>query len=95
MGREGVRRLRRVSVSQGLMLESASPRLLQPGGPHHSCPDKVGPPSQPAEWALLVGLGLFDSAGPLPPAVDHSGGWQQSFGGRVVIGPSGTLPRSA
>ena len=32
--------LRRVSVSQGIMLESVSERLLQPGGAHHGSPDK-------------------------------------------------------
>ena len=33
-------RLRTVSVSAGLMLESASARLCERGGPHHGCPDK-------------------------------------------------------
>jgi FO synthase len=32
--------LRRVSVSQGLMLESSAPALLERGGAHHACPDK-------------------------------------------------------
>jgi FO synthase len=32
--------LRAVSVSQGLMLESASERLARRGGPHHGSPDK-------------------------------------------------------
>jgi FO synthase len=32
--------LREVSVSMGLMLESASDRLLRRGGPHFRCPDK-------------------------------------------------------
>ena len=41
MGIEDIRMLQRVSVGQGLMLESASARLLEPGGPHHNCPDKV------------------------------------------------------
>ncbi|MCC7079073.1 MAG: 5-amino-6-(D-ribitylamino)uracil--L-tyrosine 4-hydroxyphenyl transferase CofH [Burkholderiales bacterium] len=36
-----IARLRRVSVSQGLMLESTSERLCAPGGPHHGSPDKV------------------------------------------------------
>lgn len=36
-----VRMLRSVSAGQGLMLECASPRLMQPGMPHHDCPDKV------------------------------------------------------
>ena len=33
-------RLKGVSASQGMMLESLSPRLMQPGGAHHGCPDK-------------------------------------------------------
>ena len=36
-----VRALRQVSAGQGLMLESSSRRLMQPGMPHHNCPDKV------------------------------------------------------
>ena len=32
--------LRRVSVSQGIMLENVSPRLCAPGGPHFGSPDK-------------------------------------------------------
>ena len=35
------RRLREVSVSQGIMLESASERLSQRGGPHFGSPDKA------------------------------------------------------
>lgn len=41
MGREELRALKAVSASQGLMLESTSPALLQPGGAHYACPDKV------------------------------------------------------
>lgn len=41
MRREDMARLRAVSVSQGLMLESTSQRLMLPGGPHHGCADKV------------------------------------------------------
>ncbi|HHC08759.1 MAG TPA: 7,8-didemethyl-8-hydroxy-5-deazariboflavin synthase subunit CofG [Actinobacteria bacterium] len=38
---EGVqRRLRRSNPSLGLMLENVSPRLAEPGGPHHGAPDK-------------------------------------------------------
>jgi FO synthase len=40
MGRTEIERLAEVSVSQGLMLESASPRLLQKGMAHHGSPDK-------------------------------------------------------
>ncbi len=45
--------LRRVSVSQGIMLESASPRLCAPGAPHFGSPDK-----QPA-----VRLAMIEAAG--------------------------------
>ena len=38
-----VRALRQVSAGQGLMLESSSRRLMQPGMPHHNCPDKASP----------------------------------------------------
>ena len=32
--------LRPSNVSMGLMLENISPRLMEPGMPHHNCPDK-------------------------------------------------------
>ncbi|MGH7369366.1 MAG: 7,8-didemethyl-8-hydroxy-5-deazariboflavin synthase CofG [Candidatus Methylomirabilaceae bacterium] len=32
--------LRESNASMGMMLESSSPRLMQPGGPHHLAPDK-------------------------------------------------------
>ena len=38
---DDLRRLRETNVSVGLMLESASPRLLRIGGPHWKAPDKV------------------------------------------------------
>src|SRR5438309_9774962 len=41
MGYEDLRCLRETNVSAGLMLESASPRLSRPGGPHWKAPDKV------------------------------------------------------
>jgi len=41
MGPDDLRRLRETNVSVGLMLESASPRLLRIGGPHWKAPDKV------------------------------------------------------
>ena len=41
MDAAAVASLKEVSGSQGLMLESTSLRLLEPGGPHHNCPDKV------------------------------------------------------
>ncbi|HIM70644.1 MAG TPA: 7,8-didemethyl-8-hydroxy-5-deazariboflavin synthase, partial [Gammaproteobacteria bacterium] len=41
MSAEELGRLRRVSVSAGLMLESSAERLTERGGPHHGCPDKT------------------------------------------------------
>jgi len=60
--------LRPVSVSQGMMLESASDRLCAPGGPHHGCPDKqpsvrlatlraAGEARVPFTTGLLIGIG--------------------------------------
>ena len=40
MTRADLERLRPVSVSAGLMLESVAERLCARGGPHHACPDK-------------------------------------------------------
>ena len=58
MGAEDLRRLRETNISVGLMLESASPRLLRAGGPHWKAPDKV--PS--------LRLRTMEAAGPLPLA---------------------------
>lgn len=63
-----IARLRSVSVSQGMMLESAAARLCQPGGPHHGCPDKLpevrlatlraaGAARVPFTTGLLIGIG--------------------------------------
>ncbi|MBI1383383.1 MAG: 7,8-didemethyl-8-hydroxy-5-deazariboflavin synthase subunit CofH [Rhizobiales bacterium] len=63
-----IARLRRVSVSMGLMLESSSERLCEKGGPHHGSPDKrperrlatidaAGRASVPFTSGLLVGIG--------------------------------------
>lgn len=40
LSRADMARLRRVNVSLGLMLESVSERLCEPGMPHHRAPDK-------------------------------------------------------
>src|ERR1039458_5007143 len=63
-----LRRLRPVSVSMGLMLESASDRLCQRGGPHFGSPDKIparrlatlqaaGELRIPITTGLLIGIG--------------------------------------
>jgi len=60
--------LRKVSVSQGIMLESASDRLLARGMPHHGSPDKTpalrletlrlaGELAIPFTSGLLIGIG--------------------------------------
>ncbi len=60
--------LRKVSVSQGLMLESASARLCERGGPHFGSPDKrpearlaaiaaAGAARVPFTSGLLIGIG--------------------------------------
>ncbi|MGH6952932.1 MAG: 5-amino-6-(D-ribitylamino)uracil--L-tyrosine 4-hydroxyphenyl transferase CofH, partial [Alphaproteobacteria bacterium] len=68
MGREDIQALRAVSVSQGMMLESASARLCQRGGPHHGSPDKhpsvrlrtiaaAGQCRVPYTSGILIGIG--------------------------------------
>jgi FO synthase len=60
--------LRRVSVSQGMMLENVSPRLGMRGGPHHGSPDKApaarlatleaaGRLKVPFTTGILIGIG--------------------------------------
>ena len=60
--------LREVSVSQGIMLESASERLCERGGPHHGSPDKrpavrlqtidrAGALDVPFTSGILIGIG--------------------------------------
>jgi len=60
--------LRKVSVSQGIMLESASERLSQRGGPHFGSPDKhparrlatiaaAGEAAVPFTSGILIGIG--------------------------------------
>ena len=68
MSAEEIDRLRAVSVSQGIMLESASERLCARGGPHFGSPDKVpkvrlamiadaGRLSVPFTSGILIGIG--------------------------------------
>lgn len=60
--------LRPTNVSMGLMLENISPRLMEPGMPHHNCPDKdpavrmrtieaAGAARVPFTTGVLVGIG--------------------------------------
>jgi FO synthase len=68
LNRDEMAALRNVSVSQGMMLESLSPRLAEPGGPHHGSPDKhpaarletlrlAGELRIPFTTGLLIGIG--------------------------------------
>ena len=68
MSRDDLLRLRTVSASMGIMLESAAARLCEPGGPHHRSPDKhptvrlatlqaAGEAGVPFTTGLLIGIG--------------------------------------
>jgi FO synthase len=68
MSLEDMAELRQVSVSMGLMLETASDRLSQRGGPHFGSPDKLparrletialaGELSIPFTTGILIGIG--------------------------------------
>ncbi|GMQ85732.1 MAG: hypothetical protein BMS9Abin07_1300 [Acidimicrobiia bacterium] len=68
MDEETLRALRRSNPSMGLMLENSSPRLMDPGMPHHNCPDKepsariatieaAGRAKVPFTTGILVGIG--------------------------------------
>ena len=68
LGRDDLKALRRVSASQGTMLESASERLSAKGGPHYGSPDKrpavrletlrlAGEEAVPFTSGILIGIG--------------------------------------
>src|SRR5258706_15889366 len=68
MSRGDLEALRAVSVSQGIMLETASERLSQRGGPHFGSPDKApgrrldciamaGEAAVPFTSGILIGIG--------------------------------------
>ena len=68
MQREELARLREVSVSAGIMLESTSRRLCEKGGPHYGSPDKdpevrlatlarAGALAVPFTTGILIGIG--------------------------------------
>ncbi len=68
MSRGDLETLRKVSVSQGIMLESASERLSQRSGPHFGSPDKLparrlatiaaaGEAAVPFTTGILIGIG--------------------------------------
>jgi len=68
LARDDYQRLRTVAPSMGIMLESASPRLAERGGPHFGSPDKdpavrlasiraAGEARVPLTTGLLIGIG--------------------------------------
>src|SRR5216683_1584726 len=68
MSRDEVAALRMVTASQGIMLESSSPRLCEPGGVHWGSPDKhpsvrleairvAGELRVPFTTGILIGIG--------------------------------------
>jgi len=68
MGDAEMRLLRPTNPSMGLMLENISPRLMEPGMPHHNCPDKdpalrvetiaaAGRNKVPFTTGILIGIG--------------------------------------
>jgi FO synthase len=68
LSRADMERLKRVNVSLGLMLENVSPRLCEPGMPHHRAPDKrpsvrirmleqAGELAIPFTTGILIGIG--------------------------------------
>jgi len=68
MDEAAIAALRPSNVSMGLMLENISPRLMEPGMPHHDCPDKdpvlrmatieaAGRRQVPFTSGVLVGIG--------------------------------------
>ncbi len=68
MSRDEIASLREVSASQGIMLESTSQRLCEPGGVHYGSPDKLpavrlemmriaGELAVPFTTGILIGIG--------------------------------------
>lgn len=85
--------LRPSNVSMGLMLENISPRLMEPGMPHHGCPDKdpslrvatietAGRMRVPFTTGILVGIGetageIVDSIFALAALAESTGAVQE------------------
>ncbi|MEM9342351.1 MAG: 7,8-didemethyl-8-hydroxy-5-deazariboflavin synthase CofG [Pseudomonadota bacterium] len=68
LAEDEIDRLKPVSASMGMMLETVSRRLTKKGGPHYACPDKVplqrlrtldrtGAGNVPFTTGLLIGIG--------------------------------------
>lgn len=85
--------LRPTNPSMGLMLENISPRLMEPGMPHHNCPDKepllrvatiqaAGRNRVPFTTGILVGIGesqqeIVDSLFALRKLAEETGAIQE------------------
>lgn len=85
--------LRPSNPSMGLMLENISPRLMEPGMPHHDCPDKdpavrvetiraAGRARVPFTTGILVGIGetpgeVIDSLFALRDLAEETGAIQE------------------
>jgi len=85
--------LRPTNASMGLMLENISPRLMEPGMPHHKCPDKdptlrvatieaAGRNRVPFTTGILIGIGetpqeIVDSLFALKELSDRTGAIQE------------------
>lgn len=93
MSEDEIRSLRPSNPSMGLMLENISPRLMEPGMPHHGCPDKepglrvatirgAGNAKVPFTTGILVGIGetpaeIVDSLFALAELADDQGHIQE------------------
>jgi FO synthase len=93
MSEEDLRALRPSNPSMGLMLENVSPRLMEPGMPHHGCPDKdprarlevihaAGRAAVPFTTGILIGIGetlgeIVDSLFALRDAAAATGAIQE------------------
>jgi FO synthase len=93
MSDEDIAALRPSNPSMGLMLENVSPRLMEPGMPHHDCPDKApalrlevvraaGRARVPFTTGILVGIGetveeVVDSLFALRDVATESGAVQE------------------
>jgi FO synthase len=93
MGDAEMALLRPTNPSMGLMLENISPRLMEPGMPHHNCPDKdpalrvatieaAGRNQVPFTTGILIGIGetlqeIVDSLFALRGLSDRTGAIQE------------------
>jgi FO synthase len=93
MGDREMGLLRPTNPSMGLMLENISPRLMEPGMPHHNCPDKdpalrvetieaAGRNKVPFTTGILIGIGethqeIVDSLFALSELSERTGAIQE------------------